>query len=65
MELILEGLVKAINLILHMDAELLGIIFLSLRVSCVALLISTVLGVPIGAFVALKRMPLKVHLSVL
>jgi tungstate transport system permease protein len=59
MELILEGLEKAINLILHLDAELLGIIFLSLKVSCLALLIATLFGIPLGAAVAMKRIPAK------
>jgi tungstate transport system permease protein len=59
MELILEGLVKAITLILHLDAELMGIIFLSLQVSCLALLVSTLIGIPLGAAVALKRIPAK------
>jgi len=59
MELILEGLVKAITLIFHVDAELFGIILLSLKVSCFALLIATLVGVPFGTAVALKRIPAK------
>jgi len=57
--LILEGLVKAISLIFHLDAELIGIIILSLKVSCLALLLATLVGIPLGAAVALKRVPAK------
>jgi tungstate transport system permease protein len=59
MNLILDGFSKAFYLILHLDAELLGIIFLSLRVSCSALLIAACLGIPIGAIIALERIPAK------
>lgn len=55
MDSILEGFRKAFLLILHLDAELLGIIFLSLKVSGIALLISTVCGLPVGTLVSLKR----------
>jgi tungstate transport system permease protein len=59
MNIIFEGFIKAFSLILSLDAELLGIIYLSLKVSGLALLIATVLGIPIGAVVALKRIPAK------
>jgi tungstate transport system permease protein len=59
MDLILDGFAKAFSLILHLDAELLGIIYLSLKVSGFALLISTLFGVPLGAAMALKRIPAK------
>jgi tungstate transport system permease protein len=59
MNLILEGFTKAFGLILHLDAELYGIIYLSLRISCLALLIAALFGVPAGAVLGLKRMPAK------
>ncbi len=52
-----EGFTNAIHLIFSLDRELLEIIFLSLRVSGIALVIASALGLPIGAFVALKRIP--------
>ncbi|OHE58208.1 MAG: tungstate transporter permease [Thermodesulfovibrio sp. RBG_19FT_COMBO_42_12] len=55
MDSILEGFKKAFLLILHFDAELLGIIFLSLKVSGIALLISTACGLLIGTLVSFKR----------
>ena len=56
---ITEGFIKAFILIFHLDAELLNIIFLSLKVSGIALLIATTTGLPIGALVGLKRFPLR------
>jgi len=40
-----------------MIAELIEIIFLSLRVSGIALLFSTLIGIPLGAFMGLTRFP--------
>lgn len=48
---------QAFGLIGHLDPVLLGIIFLSLKVSGGALLIAACLGVPAGAFLGLKRFP--------
>lgn len=59
MDLITEGFAKAFILIINLDTELLGIIFLSLKVSGLALLIAAVLGVPIGALTGLRRFPLR------
>ncbi|MBI4691108.1 MAG: ABC transporter permease [Nitrospirae bacterium] len=56
---IIEGFKKALFLIFNLDKELLGIILLSLDVSGLALLIATSLGLPIGAFLGLKRFSLK------
>jgi tungstate transport system permease protein len=52
---ILEGFLKAFYLIIHLDSELLGIIWLSLKVSGVALLISSLLGIPAGSILGLKK----------
>ena len=52
---ITEGFIKAFILIFHLDAELLNIIFLSLKVSGIALSIATAAGLPFGAFMGLKR----------
>jgi len=55
MKFILESFNQATNLILNLDRELLQIIFLSLKVSGIALFTATVIGLPLGAFVGLKR----------
>ncbi len=54
-----ESFRKAFSLMAHLDAELVGIIFLSLKVSCSALIVATLLGLPLAAFLAFKRFPLK------
>jgi len=59
MDFLCEGFKKAFLLILHLDRELLGIIFLSLKVSGLALVIATITGLPLGAVLGLKRLPAK------
>jgi tungstate transport system permease protein len=57
MDLILEGLVKAFQLIIALDAEVIGITWLSLKVSGVATFISVLIGISTGMIVALTRFP--------
>jgi tungstate transport system permease protein len=57
MDSILEGFKKALFLIFNLDRELLNIILLSLKVSGTALIISTALGLPVGALTGLKKFP--------
>jgi len=54
---LIEGFRRAFSLIFTLDPELLSIIFLSLGVSGTALVIATVLGLPIGALTGLRRFP--------
>ena len=56
---IIDSFSKALSLILNLDKELLGIIFLSIKVSGTALVIATFIGLPLAAFVGLKKFPLK------
>ncbi len=57
MDSITQGFIQAVNLILHLNPELFGIILLSLKVSGLALLLATALGLPLGALLGLKRFP--------
>ncbi|WP_226085793.1 ABC transporter permease [Mesobacillus sp. S13] len=57
MELLLEGLKKAIEMILSGDREIFEITLLTLRVSINAVLISTLIGIPAGMFLGLARFP--------
>lgn len=57
MELILDGLRKAFWLLVTFDPEVVGITLLSLKVSGLATLLSTVVGMSLGALVALARFP--------
>ena len=54
---LLSGFIQAFNLILHLNPELFGIIFLSLKVSGLALVIATMAGLPFGALIGLKKFP--------
>lgn len=55
----MTGFLKAFRLIAGFDTELTGIIFLSFKVSGLALAISTAAGIPLAAAMGLKRIPLK------
>ena len=57
MDLILEGIKKAFWLLVSFDQEVLGITLLSIKVSGSATLISLVIGISVGASVALTRFP--------
>lgn len=52
-----EAMRLALELILSLDADLLEIIGLSLRVSLSALAVACLLGLPIGALLAISRFP--------
>ncbi len=57
MDLILEGIKKAFVLLFTLDPEVMAITFLSLRVSGSATLISLVIGISGGTFIALTDFP--------
>jgi tungstate transport system permease protein len=59
METIFQGFISAFQLMAAFDPTLLGIIWLSLKVSGAALLLAVLLGLPLGALLALKRLPLR------
>jgi len=52
---LLEGIVEAFRLIISFDPDLLQIVFLSLRVSGMAIILSALIGVPLGAMLGLKE----------
>jgi len=54
MELFIEGISKAWSLIISLDAEVLAVTLLSLKVSCSATLASLFVGIPAGVFLALS-----------
>ncbi|HET8542563.1 MAG TPA: ABC transporter permease [Anaeromyxobacter sp.] len=57
MDLIVEGVRKAVELVVTLDPEVLGITSLSLAVSASATLISVVVGVTAGTAIALASFP--------
>ena len=59
MDTIIQGFISAFKLIIAFDPQLLKIIWLSIQVSGGALLLALILGLPLGALLALKRLPLR------
>ncbi|MBI4011826.1 MAG: ABC transporter permease [Candidatus Rokubacteria bacterium] len=57
MELIAEGLARALRLVAGGDPEVLGITWLSLQVSAAATGLALLVGMPLGAALALVRFP--------
>jgi len=57
MDLIVEGMLKAFQLLASLDPEVMGIALLSLKVSGLATLVSLVLGIGLGTVIALNRFP--------
>jgi tungstate transport system permease protein len=57
MNLLWDGIRQAIDLLLHLDPEVLEITLLSLKLSGIATLISLMIGIPLGTLLALYRFP--------
>ncbi|NPV92547.1 MAG: ABC transporter permease [Firmicutes bacterium] len=57
MDLIWDGLVEAFRLLRRLDPEMLQIAWMSIKVSGMATLISVLIGIPLGAVLALARFP--------
>lgn len=53
MEIIFEGITTAFSLLFSLDAEVVAITFLSLKISCSATLLSLLVGIPGGTLLAL------------
>jgi tungstate transport system permease protein len=54
---VLEAIAEGVRRVFQLDAELWRIVLLSLEVSLSAVLLATLLGLPLGALVAVKRFP--------
>lgn len=54
MDLLIEGISKAWSLIVSLDAEVMAVTLLSLKVSCSATLVSLFIGIPAGVLLALS-----------
>lgn len=52
-----QAIASAIDLIVHLDSDLLEIIGLSLKVSLSAVFIAAIIGLPLGAVLAVARFP--------
>ena len=59
MNYIIEGIKESIDMLLTFDKELYSIIFLSLKVSCLATLISSIFFIPIGIYLGITKFKFK------
>lgn len=57
MELILDGILEGLKLLLTLDPEVWRITILSLKISSIATLSTLITGVPLGVFLALSEFP--------
>ena len=57
MNLLYDSLLSAIALLIHLDAEILDIVWVSLRVSGLSTLIASLVGIPAGLFIAQAVFP--------
>jgi tungstate transport system permease protein len=57
MDVLVDGVRRALELLLGADREILGVLSLSLKVSGTATLIALLLGIPAGVVLALTRFP--------
>lgn len=55
MEIIIQGLKEGFQLIWQMDAEIVDVTLLSLQVSLTALVLAALIGIPVGAALALRN----------
>ena len=60
---ILQGIIEALILIFTFDPEVWNVILLSLRVSGTAILIATIISLPISSYMALRNFPGKKFLT--
>jgi len=56
-QLMWQGLVRAFELVLNFDPEIIAITWLSLKISCLATFISLAFGMPLGIALARSRFP--------
>lgn len=59
MDYILEGFKNSIEMLINFDKELYEIIFLSIKVSCIATFISSILMVPLGVYTGITDFKFK------
>jgi tungstate transport system permease protein len=59
MHSIIQGFAAAFRLIITLNPDLVRIVLLSLQVSGSALVLATLIGLPLGAYLALRRVPLR------
>jgi len=57
MNLLTDSLISALQLVVSLDAEMVSIVFVSLKVSSTSTLVASLIGIPLGFFIAFKSFP--------
>jgi tungstate transport system permease protein len=57
MDLFFDSFLSALLLVISLDAEMVSIVGVSLKVSCISTLIATLIGVPLGFFISFSKIP--------
>lgn len=57
MNLLTDSLISALHLVVSLDAEMFSIVFFSLKVSSTSTLVASLIGIPLGFFIAFKSFP--------
>ena len=57
MNYIIEGIKKAVLLIFTADRQVFSIVLVSLQVSCIAIILAIIVGVPLGFIIATRQFP--------
>ena len=57
MNLLTDSLISALHLVVSLDAEMVSIVFVSLKVSSASTLVASLIGIPLGFFIAFKSFP--------
>ena len=57
MDLFLDSFLSAILLVISLDTEMVSIVGVSLKVSCISTLMATLIGVPLGFTIAFSKVP--------
>ncbi|MAF32862.1 MAG: ABC transporter permease [Desulfobacterales bacterium] len=57
MNLLTDSLISALHLVVSLDADMVSIVFVSLKVSSTSTLVASLIGIPLGFFIAFKSFP--------
>jgi tungstate transport system permease protein len=55
MDLIFDSFISAVFLVLSFDSEMIFIVFVSLKVSCISTVLASIIGIPIGFMIAFEE----------
>ncbi len=55
MDLIFDSFISAIFLVISFDSEMISIVFVSLKVSCISTVLASIIGIPIGFMIAFEE----------